>query len=334
MKNRSRTIGVSVALAMVALSPLVVYADGISPNIRDTGKKYSIEAPKSDYYGTGIGGRAMEAMDLRFQVERALQDGEYEIAISKAKKAAQLDPADPGTHLLLARALTKKLYMNKGPVDEKLLRSCLYEWTLLWHHDADQWDQVEAKNECRRLSRIVKVLDEQKLAEQIEREHAKEQLAQDRARSRQLAIKEIDTITGAKTDSDTTAAGNSDKGRTVASSSDKRKTTASTADEPETTSSTSDKPATAANSSENKSKGATIGSDKPKAVVTGSKQDVNQTDKPKSTSANAVNAKRPIAIAAKKPADTAIQEPERPNPSIQEMESRLYMKKKKRFLVF
>ena len=318
MKNRTRTIGVSLASAMVALSPLAVFADAISPSIKDTGKKYSTEPPKADYYGTGIGGRAMEAMDLRFQVERALQDAEWDIAISKAKKATQLDPADPGTHLLLARAMTKKLYTNKGPVDEKLLRQCLYEWTLLWHHDSDQWDQLEAKNESKRLARIVKVLDEQKLAEQQAREQAKEALAQERFKRRQLAIKEIDEIGGTKKEQDGAAT------------------------EPVTSKQNKKGSVPAKNAVSPVKDGSSTSNDAAGLkAATASAKTVTATVKQRSVSLTSDAYKQPTAIASKRPlqaptekSDETVQEEENTNPSIQAMENHIYARKKKRFGIF
>src|SRR6188472_3638179 len=114
----NKQIGLVVmALTTTSVNALPVYADAISPQIRNTGKVYSKEKPDTGMFGTGIGGRAMESMNLRFEVERLLQDGEIEPAILKAKKACQLDPSAPECHLLLARALTKKFYGKEGPVD-------------------------------------------------------------------------------------------------------------------------------------------------------------------------------------------------------------------------
>jgi hypothetical protein len=179
MKNQTRTLAMAV-LAAIAIQPCVVYADVINPRIRDTGKVYSSDKPDQSLYGTGMGGRAAEASDLRFAVERDLQDGLLDQAILKAKKAVQFDPSDPETHLLLARAMTKKFYSKKGPPDEKLLVECLYEWTMLWHHDSDQWEQLEAKRETKRMMRIAKAIARQKQDEQIARNRAKEELAKQR----------------------------------------------------------------------------------------------------------------------------------------------------------
>lgn len=179
MKYKNSVLVVLVA-ATTGGSALPVYADAISPQIKNTGSVYSKEKPVVDFYGTGVGGRATEAMALRFEVERMLQDGEYEAAIPKAKKAVQLDPGTPECHLLLARALTKKFYAKEGEVDEKLLRECLYEWKLLWFHDADQFEQVEAKIEAKKMMRIAKMLNKRKMEEQKAQLAAKEALAKKR----------------------------------------------------------------------------------------------------------------------------------------------------------
>lgn len=164
MKYRNLTFVVT-ALATTSAFALPVYADAISPEIKDKGNVYSKEKPNRSYYGTGIAARAMEAMELRFEVERLVQDGEFEEAIPKAKKACQLDPGDPQCHLLLARALTRKFYTKEGPIDEKLLRECLAEWLMLWHHDADQSEQLEAKLEARKMLKIAAALDKRKRLE-------------------------------------------------------------------------------------------------------------------------------------------------------------------------
>jgi hypothetical protein len=178
MKNKNLTLVVTVITT--SFSALPVYADAISPQIKDKGHVYSKEKPDVEMYGTGIGGRAMEAMALRFEVERMLQDGEFEKAIPRAKKAVQLDPGDPMAHLLLARAMTRKLYTIEGPVDEKLLTECLMEWNLIWHHSADQFEQVEAKNEARRLMRVARVIAKKKKMEFEARLAAREALRKQR----------------------------------------------------------------------------------------------------------------------------------------------------------
>jgi hypothetical protein len=142
-----------------------IYADVISPEIKDKGNVYSKEKADTTYYGNGIAGRANEAMMLRFEIERMVQDGEYELALPKARKACQLDPGDPECHLLLARVMTKKFYAQEGAIDEKLLKECLYEWLLLWHHDSDQSEQLEAKLQAKRMLKIARALDKKHQAE-------------------------------------------------------------------------------------------------------------------------------------------------------------------------
>jgi len=188
MKYKNLTLVVT-AIATTSAFALPVYADVISPEIKDKGNVYSKEKANTSYYGNGIAGRANEAMELRFEVERMLQDGEFEEAIPKAKKACQLDPGDPQCHLLLARAITRKFYTKEGPIDEKLLRECLAEWLLLWHHDADQSEQIEAKMEARRMLRIAKVLDKKKRAEFEAKLAAREAAAKVRAKEEAAAQK-------------------------------------------------------------------------------------------------------------------------------------------------
>lgn len=128
MKPGKRCFTVLLCVATSASVPLAACADVISPAIKNTGKTYSKEKPDVETYGTGVGGRLMEASMLRFEIDRLLQDANYDKAILKAKKACQLDPADPDTHLLLARALTQKLESTKGPIDEKTLGEAMREW--------------------------------------------------------------------------------------------------------------------------------------------------------------------------------------------------------------
>lgn len=184
---------VVIAVATTSINALPVYADAISPQIRDKGKVYSTEAPDTSMYGTGPAGRAIEAMTLRYEIERLLQDAKIEEAVVKARKACQLDPGDPASHLLLARALTRKFYAKQGEIDEKLLAECLYEWRLIWFHDADQWEQHEAKIEARRLGRIAKVIQKKKQEEYKARLAAKEALRKEKALAAKHQEKQQDT---------------------------------------------------------------------------------------------------------------------------------------------
>ncbi len=176
MNNKNQLL-VVLALATTSVHAIPVYADAISPKIKDTGNVYSKEPANTGYFGNGVGGRGAEAMTLRFEVERMLQDGELEPAIAKAKKACQLDPSDPTCHVLLARALSRHFYSKDGPVDEKLLKECLAEWKLIWFHDSDQWEQMEAKQEARRMMKIAKNLLKKKEVEAQERLAAKQDVA-------------------------------------------------------------------------------------------------------------------------------------------------------------
>lgn len=201
MINKNRIL-VVLMLAATSFNAVPVYADAISPKIKEKAGGYSKEPARVEYYGTGVGGRAMEAMTLRFEVERLLQDGVIEEAVTKAKKACQLDPTDPTCHVLLARALTKKFYGKEGAVDEKLLAETLYEWKLIWFHSSDQWEQSEAKMEARKLIRIAKVLAKRRDQEAKARLAAKEALA----KQKQLAAKAGEATPAAKAGEATSAA--------------------------------------------------------------------------------------------------------------------------------
>jgi hypothetical protein len=179
MKNKNLILVVT-AVATTSAFALPVYADAISPEIKDKGTVYSKQKPNTSFYGNGIAGRATEAMTLRFDIERMLQDGEYDDAIPKARMACQLDPGDPECHLLLARAMTKKFYASEGAINEKLLKECLYEWLLLWHHDADQTEQLEAKMNAKRMLKIARAIDKKNQAEFQAKLAAKQQLAKQR----------------------------------------------------------------------------------------------------------------------------------------------------------
>lgn len=190
MKHKIALLAVSLAV-IPALSFAPAYADVISPGIKDTGKLYSEEDANTSYYGTGIGAIQTEASMLRFDIERALQKNRLEEAITKAKKCTQLDPSDPINHILLARALTRKFYAKQGTIDEKLLAEALYEWKLIWFHDADQHEQAEAKANARRLMKIAKALAKEKefkaKQEMLAREEAKKQMASSGGRHEEVS---------------------------------------------------------------------------------------------------------------------------------------------------
>lgn len=139
-------------------------ADAISPNINNDRSHYSSEKPNSSFFGTSIAGKLTEASHLRFMGEQALDDARFDEAITKLGKAVQLDSGDPGGHILYARALTAKfrhLYRSTSNIDRELLTKCINEWKLIWHHDADQVEQAEAKHQARQLMRIARSLEKQ-----------------------------------------------------------------------------------------------------------------------------------------------------------------------------
>ncbi len=147
-------------------------ADAISPRIKQSTKIYSSERPNSSYFGTGPAARMTEASALRFQAEKELADNNIDEALRVSGKAVQLDPGDPGTHLLYARALTGKFYSNEGPIDEKMLAKCYEEWMLIALHDSDQEEQQEARVQAKRLAKIAKGIAKKKAIEEKQRKEA------------------------------------------------------------------------------------------------------------------------------------------------------------------
>jgi hypothetical protein len=135
---------------------------------------YSKEKPNSEMYGRGESGRRMEASMLRFHGEQDLQENNIDEAIKKLGKAVMLDPGDPTGHVVYARAITAKLFTNKGEIDEELLKKCMLEWRQLQLHDADYIEQMEAKANYKRLYKIAKALAKQK--QTIAKEEEQEKL--------------------------------------------------------------------------------------------------------------------------------------------------------------
>lgn len=167
MKNQAvKWIVLSMTLAIAC--PLA-QADVTSPQIKNKGKKYTNEKADTGWYGTGSSARLVEASELRIHVEDMLASGEWEKAIPKAKKAVQLDPGDPQGHLYLARALTMKFYQTKGEPDEKLLQECMMEWDLIRRHDADPTEQWEAGAEVKKLIRVAKAIEKDKIRREKEK---------------------------------------------------------------------------------------------------------------------------------------------------------------------
>jgi hypothetical protein len=150
-------------------------ADAISPNINDGGKTYSDEKPNAAFFGKGLGGRLNEASYLRFAAEQAMLENDYEEAYRKASKALQFDSADPHSHVLYAKSMTGKLRKQIDgqqdkenlDIDRALLAKCIKEWKLIQHHDADISEQFEARDNVRKLLKIVKLLKQQDEAKAV-----------------------------------------------------------------------------------------------------------------------------------------------------------------------
>lgn len=170
--NKVTKIAIGIALSLLVFQVLPAYSDVISPRIKKGTKQYSAERPDSSFYGTGPAARMTEASALRFQAEKELADNNIDEALRASSKAVQLDPGDPGTHVLYARALTAKFYENEGEVDEKMLAKCYDEWMLIFRHDSDQEEQQEARVQASRLAKIAKGIAKKKAREEKERREA------------------------------------------------------------------------------------------------------------------------------------------------------------------
>ena len=156
----------ALAMLIASMSTPFAFADVTSPMVKDRGRKYTEEKPQTTYYGSGAAGRMTEASELRYHAESLLSAGEWEKAIPIIKRAVQFDAGDPSGHLILARALTQKFYHTKGAIDEKLLTEALREWQLIRYHDADPTEQWEAGMAAKKLIRVAKALEKQKIEQQ------------------------------------------------------------------------------------------------------------------------------------------------------------------------
>lgn len=170
MLNKSICLILPVVTFSVLISPPAL-ADAISPQINNGEREYSTEKADTSYFGTGVSGRMSEASHLRFEGEQLLADGKLEEAKRKLGKAVMLDPGEPGGHIFYARCITRIL-QSQPTIDEKLLARCIAEWSLIWHHDADQTEQYEAKGQARRLIRIARALEKEKKAKAKQKKEA------------------------------------------------------------------------------------------------------------------------------------------------------------------
>lgn len=206
MNNTRIALGLLLALATAPLAS----ADVTSPSIKDKGKKYTHEKPNSSYYGTGSAGRLVEASELRIHIDDLLAAGDWEKAVPKARKAVQLDPGDPYGHLLLARAMTMKLYQSKGEVDEKLLIECMHEWAMIRRHDADPTEQWEAGTQYKKLQKIAKALEKQKKEKEKEKEGRNEETASKDKEEEGGAESKVAESKGSSTSTKSTSAGSTE----------------------------------------------------------------------------------------------------------------------------
>jgi hypothetical protein len=140
-------------------------ADSISPGIRDEGQSYSDEEANSSFYGDGEAGRLSEASALRFQGEKSIHNGKLDLAIRQLAKAVQLEPGDPQGHLLYARAISAKINRSGSAPSLVLVNKGIDEWKLIWHHDADPFDQSEGRKQAKKLMALAKVILKQGIQE-------------------------------------------------------------------------------------------------------------------------------------------------------------------------
>ncbi len=170
--NNTRSLLVLPLLTLSLLAKQPALADLISPHITAADEFEEPVSPNTDYYGSGVGGRAAEASTLRFEGERLADDGHYEEAIKKLSKAVQLDPGDGTTHVLYARAMSGRLknqVRTTGSIKQEDLMAVLREWKMILRHDADAIDQSEAKAELRTLAKVQKRLKEGEIAPESNR---------------------------------------------------------------------------------------------------------------------------------------------------------------------
>jgi len=170
MKERKILLFILIALAAVAAPSLIpakpAEADVISPSINDDeATSYSREPANAAFFGKGVSGRMSEASYMRFGGEQALLEGDFKEAYRKLSKAVQFDPGDPTGHVMLARAMTGILRKAKNTeIDRDFLMRTMREWKQIQRHDADQTEQFEARDNLRKLARVVKLIKEHDLA--------------------------------------------------------------------------------------------------------------------------------------------------------------------------
>jgi hypothetical protein len=101
------------------------------------GKYPRTEKADTDIYGETPGGLLHEAADLRIRSEFCLGNNQIDKAVAAARKAAQLDPDSTDSHVVLAKALTAKIYAADFDVPESVYKQCLHEWQVVRWHSAD-----------------------------------------------------------------------------------------------------------------------------------------------------------------------------------------------------
>ena len=163
--SKTRFLAQAGFIVLVIAQAPASMADSISPGIRDDGQTYSEDPPNSSFYGDGEAGRLSEASALRFQGQQSIRSAKLDLAIRQLAKAVQHEPDDPQGHLLYARAISAKIYKSDAAPSLVLVNKAIDEWKLIWRHDADSFDQSEARKECKKMTRLAKVLLKQGIQE-------------------------------------------------------------------------------------------------------------------------------------------------------------------------
>lgn len=121
--------------------------------IPDRHVQYSKEPSNVAMYGNTVGGLLAESSELRMQAETARTKRTFDLAIAKARKAAQLDPTNPDSHIVLAKCLTDEIYARDFDVPERIWSECRDEWKTVFWHAPDSSDRTEAAHQMLRLKR-------------------------------------------------------------------------------------------------------------------------------------------------------------------------------------
>ena len=137
-------------IAVLVVAPAAI-ADPMSFGINSGAHVYSTEKSDRSMFGDDVGGLMVESSVLRLQAEKDLKKGDVDEAVRKARKAVQFDTESPDSHLVLARALTAKIYSVDFDIAPHIYKECLHEWRLLRWHNGDSSEDTEAGQQLRKL---------------------------------------------------------------------------------------------------------------------------------------------------------------------------------------